>query len=411
MRKRKKGSTLITVLALSTIFMALGGAILTAVMGTMKSNVNQKIREDLKYAAEGGIEIARSHLRKGNMTIDTRAGKVEDDLDNILMTEKVNNVDVFLEKENGKDVIKSIAYEKNGTKKETITVQYKKDISSKYMGSIFDYGIVAGRDGIEIENIGSMDLDTTVSSGNGVNISGTGTIPNNVPNDIKNVNFKNWGNPVDKVVLESGKVTNTDGYMIGNYDFAIESKKGEYEEIKVTKMNFTMNSQYNNTTGKWEMGELKVVGKPELNPFEVLKNEKKEPVVVIEVEGLNTWGKLTIIMINSKNFEINLNGNLDIVNTVLINKENTRVASENEGVVLKLSNSTIFGEGVTIEKGASVHIANQPSKENGHGILDEDEEKELNKLLQVILVNFGNDEGNNSESSESIEIIEGSFNN
>lgn len=55
-------------------------------------------------------------------------------------------------------------------------------------------------------------------------------------------------------------------------------------------------------------------------------------------------------------------------------------------------------------------MAYQPSKDNGFGLLEEDEENLLNDMLGTLLPNWSSSgqEGNNSEK---IEFIENTFNN
>ncbi|MGL4874789.1 MAG: pilus assembly PilX N-terminal domain-containing protein [Clostridium sp.] len=419
-KRKREGSVLVTVLAITIVFMALSAAILTAIMKTTGTNENKKVRDDLIYAAESGLEIAKSQFAKGKMTIDTRSGE-DDKLDEVLKSNTVERVDIFMDKVNEKEVVKSIAYGKDNNGKEMVMTQYKKNEANSSITSIFDHGIVAGKGGINLSTVGELDiLESSISSGNEVIVSGEAKVPENVPNDIKNINFKNWGNPEKTVMLEKGKVTDGDGFNIGGFDFLIENKSGRYEEVRVTRVKMTLNSKHDAEKQKWVMGELKVIENGvqiEEGPFDYLKRINKNPVVSIEISGINNSGHLNIIFVNSKKFEINLFEALNVTNTVFINKGDIVVQSkpvEGKGVLM-LSSSTLFGEGVVVDKGASINISHQPAKDGGHeqshGILLEDEEKKLNELLGVLIVEFENNQQPGTGSSESIEMIDNTFSN
>ncbi|MGL4873737.1 MAG: hypothetical protein ACRC30_03685 [Clostridium sp.] len=415
MFKKKKGSTLVTVLAVAVVFMTIALAIITSIMGTMKTNTNQKVTEDLRYAAEAGLEIAKSQFAKGKMTIDTRRGE-DDKLDDVLKSDTVERVEIFMDKVNEKEVVKSIAYGKNNNEQEMIMTQYKKNEMNNSKTSIFDHGIVAGKGGINLESKGAIAIqESSISSGNGVNSIGNIEKPNHIENDIKNVNFKNYGNPEKVVMLQNGLVNDSDGYNILGFDFVKETNKNKYEEIKVTKIKMSLNSTYQNPN--WVMGKLTVLDEKGIalntDPFEYLKKIDKESVTVIEIQGIHNSRKLNIIFVNSKEFEINLKTGLSIVDTVVVAKGDIKVQSEKgvSGNVLDLSSSTLFGESVSIIEGSSVKISHQPAKNNGHGFLSKEEEDKLNELLGVLVVGFGNNNETGTGSSESIEMIDNTFSN
>ncbi|MGL4772972.1 MAG: hypothetical protein ACRC2K_05335, partial [Clostridium sp.] len=57
-RKKKKGSSLIFVMALAAIFTVISGVVASAVVTTTKSNSAEKVWEDMLYTCEAGIENA-----------------------------------------------------------------------------------------------------------------------------------------------------------------------------------------------------------------------------------------------------------------------------------------------------------------------------------------------------------------
>ncbi|MGL5150964.1 MAG: hypothetical protein ACRC7N_10390, partial [Clostridium sp.] len=63
--KKKKGSTLVMVLFLSTLFTMIAGVVITSVMSTTKANAAEEFYEDLLYGAEAGIETALMRIERG----------------------------------------------------------------------------------------------------------------------------------------------------------------------------------------------------------------------------------------------------------------------------------------------------------------------------------------------------------
>ncbi|WP_080021569.1 hypothetical protein [Clostridium thermobutyricum] len=399
--RKKKGSTLVTVLAVSLIFMALSGVILKSISSTMKLNTNQKEIEDLRYAAESGLELARSHFESGNMSIDTRdsslASQEEKNLDNILSTKDsggiVDKVDIYMDTKNGKDIIKSVAKHVNGTTTELAMINYRK-IASGHNTDIFDHGLVAGSGGVIINNGGVLNgTASSISTGKPLVNAGTGNtqLGSIEENTIGSLSFQNWNNKKDTITLREDW-----NFYNGNYENG--------QKINITNVELTFSNN-----------ELKVDGSSEeIKTY--IKNLVKEPVVKIQIKGLKIEHEMTIYLVNANNLNINSAGSMMINNTAIICDGEISVtgAKATNGVyydgALHLSNSTIFGEKVTIDKGSSIHMAYQPSKDNGFGLLEEDEENLLNDMLGTLLPNWssGGQEGNNSEK---IEFIENTFNN
>lgn len=399
--RKKKGSTLVTVLAVSLIFMALSGVILKSISSTMKLNTNQKEIEDLRYAAESGLELSRSYFESGNMSIDTResssASQEEKNLDNILSTKDsggiVDKVDIYMDTKNGKDIIKSVAKHVNGTTTELAMINYRK-IASGHNTDIFDHGLVAGSGGVIINNGGVLNGTTSsISTGKPLVNGGTGNtqLGSIEENTIGSLSFQNWNNKKDTITLREDW-----NFYNGNYENG--------QKINITNVELTFSNN-----------ELKVDGSSE-DVKTYIKNLAKEPVVKIQIKGLKIKHKMTIYLVNANNLNINSAGSMMINNTAIICDGEISVtgAKATNGVyydgALHLSNSTIFGEKVTIDKGSSIHMAYQPSKDNGFGLLEEDEENLLNDMLGTLLPNWssGGQEGNNSEK---IEFIENTFNN
>lgn len=408
--KRKRGSTLITVLAVSLIFMSLSGVILKSISSTMKSNINQKDREDLRYAAESGLEIARSYFKEGNISIDTRddssnmkpnVTQKEKDLDNILSNGIVDKVDIYMDIEDGKEIVKSIAKHVNGKSQEIAMVNYSKKSSNNI--NIFEYGIVAGEGGIEINHNGDLNgSDTSISSGKPINSEGSGSIKVGKvePNSIGKIDFINWSKKENKIIY---KIDGT---------FKKEKSINLFDDVPITKIKMNMNSKFNNPN--WEIGKLSVNGSNK-EPVDYLKNINKEPVVIIEIEGLAIQYNMTIIIVNSDELIIESLSSRDINHTAIINKGVVTIGNLNQSQgALKLNQSTIFAEKIIINENSSLHLTFQPAKTDDEemiGILEEEETKQLNKLFEGIISNWNNEVKPGAINSPIIEIEKGTFSN
>ncbi|WP_297633883.1 pilus assembly PilX N-terminal domain-containing protein [uncultured Clostridium sp.] len=385
MRKKKRGSTMLTVLAIGMIFMTLSGIMLTVIMGTMKSNTNQKNREDLKYAAESGIEIARSYFKLGNTTIDTRTDIEEKELTKILIRDNVEKVDVFLEEENGESIVKSIAYCGNG--KETVKVKYTKSISGNTT-NIFEHGLVSGSGGITITNGGTIDTSTSsISTPSGKVTATDGKVTGEIKsNDIKRIEFKNWKTPEKKITYKD------------NGKFYIDEK-----EVPVMEVKGSMNRAFINP--EWSKPNLTIVGSNKTLE-EYFKDGKEESIIKVEVAGTKVGYKVDVILVNSENLEIETSRQL--TNSIIINNGKIIVGGKGN---FALNSSTILANEIAINNEGTLHVTNQPLKKdyNSHGIIDEDEVSELNRLLSVFISNWNNSNNENEETG--IELIEGSFSN
>lgn len=385
MRKKKSGSTLVTVLAMGIILMVLSGMILTVIMGTMKSNTNQKNREDLKYAAESGIEIARSYFKLGNTNIDTRTNIDEKELTKILIRDNVEGVDIFLEEEDGENIIKSIAY--CGNKKEQVKVKYTESISGNTT-NIFEHGLVSGVGGITITNGGTTDTSTSSISTSSGKVTATDgkTIGEVKKNDIKIIEFKDWKAPEKKITYkENGK-------------FYVDEN-----EVPVMEVKGSMNRVFINP--EWSKPKLTIVGSDETLE-EYFKDGKEESIIKVNVVGTKVGYNVDVILANSENLEIETNRQL--TNSIIINNGKLIIGGKGS---FTLNSSTILANEIVINNEGAVHITNQPLKEdhNSYGIIDEEEASEIDKLLSVFISNWSNSNSGNEETR--IELIEGSFSN
>lgn len=428
MRKKKKGSTLITVLGLSIIFMTLSGVILTAIMGTMKSNINQKETEDLRYAAEAGLEIARSYFAEGNMTIDTRNDSTssieEKNLDNVLISGIIERVDIYKDLSDGK--VKSIAKHINGKTQEVAMANYK-EVSGN-TGTIFDHGLVGGQGGVSISNInGATQIgSSSIGSGGGITVPPNANIAeeDKVNGNYQNINFNSDMKSEAEIFLEVGSSSNADGFKIGKFDF-FKDENGTKVEVEAKILKLNMNTSFLNPPGEWKPGELKFVDESlkDIEPKEYIKTIKDKSIIVLEIAGLNASKSMRVILVNSPKLKINLGQEtFTLDKTALINSGHVDISSGNilntATGSIHLTGSTIFGNEMSIDTATSVTCDYQMTieekdgdKDKGQGTINKAEETKLNELLSSIIPKWDKNNNNNGTGKPSIEFENNTFSN
>ncbi|MGL4109461.1 hypothetical protein [Clostridium sp. LP20] len=187
MRKRKKGSSLLMVLAVAMMIIVLGSTLAGAVIYAMKGNALEKRDKDLVYAAESGVEKALLNVRKND-------GHQEDDfnMDTDFADKKIT-VDVVVTKESASGEVRyrvvSTARDVNDGKSRIVKSIIKQgyEVTSS-TGNLLQYSICSNK--VNIYYSGSLDTPDTLINSTGVintqNIgpTGTGAITNpNVSND------------------------------------------------------------------------------------------------------------------------------------------------------------------------------------------------------------------------------------
>ncbi|MGL4849472.1 MAG: pilus assembly PilX N-terminal domain-containing protein [Clostridium sp.] len=416
---KKEGSTLVTVLGVTVIFMTLAVTILTSIMGTMKANNSQKVREDLKYAAESGLEIARSYLNgrntitKGDIdTIndmlkktlvdtnndglpDSEVGKVElvsptiDGSGNIIDTPK----DPTVTGKSEKFTVRIRAEKKDETDvREYAGVNYEKnDGNSK---NIFEYGLVAGQGGIDIwkdclnnpcdikKTHGDIDYSTTtISSANGTIIHGERKPSNEAEKDkfeenkYSKIEFLNQMGRESNISMRKKETASIDKDSLFYYKFY---KTDNEEMIPVTniKLKLAANGEWTTATGI--NGDNKEIKKE----IETKIASEKSPILKIEATGLGPFS-MNIVFINSDILNLDIIASLDFTNTVLITNGSVKATGKGS---LTLSYSTLYANKIDIDKDTSITI-NEQSGTEGHGI-SKNKEEILNELIEMIVPNW-----------------------
>ncbi|MGL4874788.1 MAG: hypothetical protein ACRC30_09085 [Clostridium sp.] len=439
--KKKRGSTVLTVLAVTMVLMLLGGILLNVIMSTTKGNEDSNRRQDLKYGAEGGLEIARSYLAKNgykelnDAIIETEINKNAEMLTEAKTPESnVTKMEIKLNplkkhptdanKLTGVEIVSKAKYDKNGkNNEEELKMKYK--IVKGHDGNFMDHGLVGGVGGVHLENTGSLGLgSTSVSAGSG----GT-SYPTPKPEDPANsvvkpapenehenffekLEFINPEARKDYIMLTKtfGMVADTDKINIGGFDFYISDDKSTVkEEVLVAevvlKIDTTKEIEKRITI---ESSNRAITGEQKTKPREYLKS-LKEPIVKLSIPSL-AKPAADIYIINSKNFEIKLEDVLNLTNSIFIASGDMKV---NKGKpvtgTINMHNSTFISNKLYFETGTAIFVTGQPNKvdNNAFGFIGEKEEEALNYLLDAIIPNWG--ENNTGGSDENLVLEGGSY--
>ena len=432
--KRKRGSTLITVLAVSLIFMALSGVILKSISSTMKSNINQKEREDLRYAAESGLEIARSHIEEKGVInqdviseINLRLNKILVDTNNDSLPDgNIGKVEVISPKFNSSGNIKDGQITINGEIKkynikvraekkdsnniyQEIGVNYKELESNLNSDNIFQHSIVAGNGEINIWNCNKSNCNDecenknshcihcnghtnieynsgSISSSQGTSINGDKKSPeldsNIKENTYQEIQFINKTKEEEIIYMVAS----------GGFDTFKELNKVEFldsDKKKIKPIFIKMDLKDSNN--------IEIDGqKMALDDF---KNIEKNAVMLVEFidkEKVISDTPLRILMTNAKKVEMKLgNGASTLKNDIWMNKGKINITGEG---AIHLAFATIFSSELNYSTKMSINIS-YPSADKLYGFIKNSDK--LDELIKNIIPNWnssGNSNGNSSES-------------
>lgn len=385
--KRKRGSTLITVLAVSLIFMALSGVILKSISSTMKSNINQKEREDLRYAAESGLEIARSYFttsRGNDLIIDTINDIEDNKLIQVLRNEIIKDVRITSRIDEDRLIITSEAIHRNDIFSENIKCQLKIVSESSSLNNIFDYGMVAGQGSINVEIDGSSSINSDkMAAKDEINIDnwrGDGKTGISMP-EINFLNSK-FNKEIKVMPLENINdkiwIKGKDGQA--DLGFYYEDESGKNINIPYSEKKIRVNEDIN------------------------LESQELEPVILLDIEGAKTR-PLKILLVNSDELNFKLEGNnVALSDYVVISKG--KISLKDKGTI-SLYYSTIYGSEIFISREGTIHMPDQSGGNNAHYI----EKGNYGKLNSVIskFINGWNFNSSEENQSNKFEFIENSY--
>lgn len=377
-KRKKRGNTILLVLAISMILVLTAGVTVTSILNTTRLNHSSKIIDDLVYASESGLELGIGEVRSGNLVFNDSKKTDGTRFDEILKTDVVDRVDISSTKISDTEYeLESIAYSKRNTNvfKKVKTKIIRNNISNSINpdGDIMKNGLGVGTGNIAItgSNEAYVDLGSTnVNSPNDIDLSGNNV--NSTPPKKENVNKQQY----NKLQIDNSKIEHKDKVEVSSFSQLLTEAKDITSGIKA-----------NNGIGKIIFNGKMNGGSS--HTYTVLIINAKELVIKnVAPEMLNTTAILT---------------NADILL---------------DGVAVHAVDSTIFGNKIKIANGGSLTIngsfQHTPTYGAGWGI-SEDSMKELSNVIKQYIINWGapstgggSNNGSGSTSSD-FEFVDGTF--
>lgn len=373
MKRKRKGSAILTIMVISMLFMSISAIVITSIISTMNSNNAEKGYEDLVYAAEGGLETAYSQIKAGNVS------SYPSQLNNIyltdLKTKTVDSVVVKMEKDaidTNKINLESTAYGYSGVKKVVkSSVKVTNTTTSPSAKEIFSNSLVAEND-IGVESLGDYDMGSTdVAVGGWFNNPGTGGKDPNIKNQkFESVIFKSNVKKVSQIKVD----------CIGSLASCTNSLLSKAENIDING-----GTQVDNGVGVFSHKNLHGV-------------------------------KFDIILVNTDKLIIEDNSiwPMDETNKIVISSGDVEIITRS-GQTSKMTRSNIFAKNITISKPGSMHIVEAPAKDTSiSDQLSDEDLKNIDKIIGKYIDNWnssssGGSSGGGSGTPGNIEFEDGSF--
>ncbi|MEG2739784.1 hypothetical protein [Clostridium sp.] len=374
MKGKKRGSSIIAVMAMSMFFMTIASIVVTSVVATLSSNDAEKGYEDLTYAAESGIEVAYSQIKLDNITA------YPSNLDNRyldpLKTEEVQSVVVEMNKDsvdNNKINLKSTAYGYKGAEKvvkSSLKITNTSGNTSPRAEDIFSNSLVA-ENNISIDSLGSFDMsDTEVSLGGAFTKPGSGGQgPTVKPQGFESAIFK--PNVIKVPVVEADCI-----------------ERSGYSPLISKAIDININGGTNVVNG---IGKFRYTKSNSVSFDIIIVNADK-----LIIKNSNTWP-------------------MDEFNKVVICSGDVEIIT-NSGQTNKLTNSNIFAKNIVMSKPGSMHIVKAPAQNTTvSDQLNEDDLKKVDKILEKYIENWNSSSGGTGGGSGSggstttVEFDDGSF--
>lgn len=402
MIKKRKGSSIITILGVTLIVVLLSGMILKFTMSTMKSNINQKENEDVQFAAESGLEIGKSYLNNiaknppatdsngnvipTNYIFDTEVGTSHAYLPIELEKGKISDVKIKSEAlANGRVKLTSEATDTVGKNKK---ISCELDIFQKNDNNIFDYGLVAGQ--------GKIDIDITAG--------GVSDIAGKDPNK----NIVSSGSSDNKIPPNGSNPVGVDKNKFGDLTFLENKQKSEYIEVKFPRGGHTEleTAEFYEDGNKIEPTKIKVDLKtPQkflVDGIEIEKNNLKKTdvknivLMKINMDGMNN---IEILIANTKKLELITNETqLHLIKKVLLNGGIIKFSGTGS---IDLVESTLYSEDIEAELELSLRIYGSLKD-----VLTDKSEEQINDIISGILPGWNNV---TNVTIGGIDIISGSY--
>lgn len=293
MKKKKKGATLVFLLAMAVIITIIGGVLIGAISYTRNSNNNVKINEDLIYAAESGIDQAIVNVEKSTPpNFDVDGDGTADSLDSdwrFNLNTKFGSKNIEVEVELSQ-LLSGYGYKAISTAKSTITGS-EKVVSANIAKT---YSVTPGGNNLLMYSICAKETNIYHQFSSSTPDSAFFPELSKINGDSKpNINYIGSGS--GKTFTYSPDQYNDDGFLLPDL-------------------------KHNRASGNIEINtvsELDVLAEEtKVHPTTSMTGVKKEIINLPSVPG----NKITIyyININENNSLIIENPNLSIDNTVII---------------------------------------------------------------------------------------------
>lgn len=293
MKKKKKGATLVFLLAMAMIITIIGGVLIGAISYTRNSNNNVKINEDLIYAAESGIDQAIVNVEKSTPpNFDVDGDGTADSLDSdwrFNLNTKFGSKNIEVEVELSQ-LLSGDGYKAISTTKSTITGS-EKVVSANIAKT---YSVTPGGNNLLMYSICAKETNIYHQFSSSTPDSAFFPELSKINGDSKpNINYIGSGS--GKTFTYSPDQYNDDGFLLPDL-------------------------KHNRASGNIEINtvsELDVLAEEtKVHPTTSMTGVKKEIINLPSVPG----NKITIyyININENNSLIIENPNLSIDNTVII---------------------------------------------------------------------------------------------
>lgn len=340
--KKKKGSSILMILAISAVIVILLGTAVGAMAFTQRGNNIEKIDNDLLYAAEGGIELRISLIRKddkyGKTILDSIDQTQIDNMEIKLKTNTVHSVETKTEELIGGKHIKitSIAYgydddrvssdlNNKKTIEKIIVKESSQSSETPSSRKIFENSIVAEKK-VNAESVGSVNMSTTkITGGDSIELpTAAPGVALPIPGNIKS----------DKIETSIFKPIGTDSAT------AIPNIR-EQGTIVVTSI--------------YGAGGLSTIA-----------TNLQSDGTTVATDGIGKFTKsnlygvsYNIILVNAKKLIVRPSSTIHIVNTIIICSGDIEIEVIPAGVTI--TRSTFFGTNVSAIKPGSLSIFEAPA--------------------------------------------------
>ncbi|MGL4873736.1 MAG: hypothetical protein ACRC30_03680 [Clostridium sp.] len=412
---KKKGSTMLTVLAIVTILMLLGGILLQAISMTMKSNTNQKEVEDVRYGADSGLEVARSYfdeylMQDKNIT-EGRFADYEiiiNERANLLEKGKIKEVDIRLEAiKSDSGLLKGIKIKSKATdekeREENTSCIYSLVKNSN--NNIYDYGVISGQDDLTIDVEGALGIkDVLASAGDKTLINGVEQTADNYKQNIfADFKFKKMKNTKKITVtkLDENLYPKEQYPNLYKNNMSLDTAgtlkfydMDKLEQLEVTNVNVEVkNGEIINCIVKDKSGDSKKDKIFTENIKENIDKEEKESIVKISVK-INTTGvterhNTNIWIFNTGELDMDLKGqSLHVASSIILGSGKVNVTGTG---TLTLDYATLYGNKLHIDKKTAVNISS-PSGDDGHGIAPTSEDG-MDVVINLFIDNWHKTDG------------------